>query len=240
MGIVELEGILGQISGNVSFRDDEQYFLTIFGSPDDGEPWGWRFEGHHLSLNFSSVTDSLTATTPLFMGSNPAEVPSGPREGWRVLAAEEDLARNLLALLDDAQRTRAIIGRRAPRDIITGADRTARLGRFEGLSVSAMTDAQQDALWHLIETYVGAVREGLATARLIQLRETNPDSLFFAWAGGMASGDGNYYRIHAPNLLIEYDNTQGGANHIHAVWRDPTNDFGDDWLRGHYEAHPHD
>lgn len=240
VSVVELEGILGQISGNVSFRDAERYFLTVFGSPVDAEPWGWRFEGHHLSLNFSSITDSLTATTPLFLGANPAEVRSGPREGWRVLAAEEDLARDLLATLDDVQRTRAIISRRAPRDIITGADRAVRLEGFEGLPASAMTNVQKDALWSLIETYIGAVRGEWATARLFQLRETNPDSLFFAWAGGTAKGDGHYYRIHAPNLLIEYDNTQGGANHIHAVWRDPTNDFGGDWLREHYESHPHD
>ena len=240
VNVVELEGILGQISGNVSFRDAEQYFLTVFGFPDNGEPWGWRFEGHHLSLNFSSVTDSLTATTPLFMGSNPAEVPSGPREGWRVLAAEEDLARNLLALLDDAQRTRAIISRRAPRDIITGADRAVRLEGFEGLPASAMTDVQKDALWSLIETYIGAVRGEWATARLFQLRETNPDSLFFAWAGGTAKGDGYYYRIHAPTLLIEYDNTQNDANHIHTVWRDPSGDWGDaDPLSDHYARSRH-
>ncbi|NNF59590.1 MAG: DUF3500 domain-containing protein [Rhodothermaceae bacterium] len=239
-GVIELEGILGQLSGNTAFRDPDRYSITLFGTPAPEAPWGWRLEGHHLSLNFSSVTDSLTATTPLFLGANPATVPSGPRAGWRVLGDEEDQARALLNALTDGQRTQAVLATQAPPDIITGADPQVRLETFEGLAASAMTEAQYADLWRLIETYIGTVQEEWATARLRQLRATPPDSLFFAWAGGKNPGEGHYYRIHAPALLIEYDNTQGGANHIHAVWRDPGNDFGADWLRQHYEAHPHE
>ena len=239
-GVIELEGILGQLSGNTAFRDPDRYYVTLFGTPAPDAPWGWRLEGHHLSLNFSSVTDSLTATTPLFLGANPASVPSGPRAGWRVLADEEDLGRALLNLLSDAQRTQAVLATQAPPDIITGTDRQVRLDAFEGLAASAMTEAQHASLWQLIETYVGTVRDDWASTQLRQLRTTPSDSLFFAWAGGKNPGEGHYYRIHAPTLLIEYDNTQGSANHIHAVWRDPSNDFGRDWLREHYEAHPHD
>lgn len=238
-GIIALEGILGQAEGNPAFRDAERYYMTIFGSPSHDSPWGWRFEGHHLSLNFSSITDSLTIATPAFLGANPAEVQTGPRAGWRVLAEEEDRALALLHLLTDEQRARALIADRPPRDILTGADRRVRLAGGEGIPASILTGEQQTALLHLIDVYLGNMKPEIAERQRVQLREASLDRLYFAWAGGTERGDRQYYRIHGPTLLIEYDNTQNNANHIHTVWRDPTNDFGEDALRRHYEMHEH-
>lgn len=238
-GIIELEAILGRLSGDADFRDPERYFFTLFGDPAAEAPWGWRFEGHHLSLNLTAIPGAPSAATPMFLGANPATVPSGPEAGLRVLADEEDLGRALLGTLDAAQRAAAVIAARAPRDIITGADPKVQLTRFEGLPASALSPEQSALLWRLIETYLGAIEDEIAAPYRTRLRATPPDSLFFAWAGGAAPGEGHYYRIHGPRLLIEYDNTQGGANHVHAVWRDPAGDFGEDALRRHYREHPH-
>lgn len=240
-GVIELENLLGHLTGNPAFRNPDLYYLTIFGDPAADAPWGWRFEGHHLSLNFTSVSNELVTTTPAFFGANPAEVPSsgGSRAGWRLLAAEEDLGRELVTMLEADQQKSAVIATRAPRDIITGSDRKARLEQFEGLSASSMNEMQRATLWQLIEAYTGTVDEELARAQLERLHAIPLDSLFFAWAGGFTRGEGHYYRIHSPRFLIEYDNSQDGANHVHAVWRDVQNDFGEDWLRLHYEAHGH-
>ena len=237
--VITLEGILGVLENNPTRRDPEKYYVTIFGTPSAEAPWGWRFEGHHLSLNFSSVTNELVATTPAFFGANPATVPSGERKGWRVLATEEDRARTLLGLLDDAQRARALIATTAPRDIITGADRHARMERFEGLPASAMTPAQRDTLLRLAEAYTHNMPPDAAAAAWHRIEEAGIDKLHFAWAGSTRRGEGHYYRIHGPTLLLEYDNTQNNANHIHTVWRGFDNDFGEDLLRKHYEESDH-
>jgi len=237
--VMALERILGVLENNPSHRDPDNYYVTIFGTPSPEAPWGWRFEGHHLSLNFSSVTNALVATTPAFFGANPGEVLSGEHKGWRVLAVEEDRARSLLALLDDAQRARAMIATTAPNDVITGADRHARLERYEGLPASAMTPAQRDTLLHLIELYTHNMPSGVAAAEWERIRASGIDSLYFAWAGSTERGEAHYYRIHGPTLLLEYDNTQNNANHIHTVWRGFDRDFGEDLLRRHYEESDH-
>ena len=237
--VVELEGILGVLENNPTRRDPEKYYVTIFGTPSKEAPWGWRFEGHHLSLNFSSVTNEVVATTPAFFGANPAEVPRGDRKGWRVLHAEEDRARALLGLLNDDQRARAMIAETAPRDIITGADRHARLQGFEGLPAASMTPAQRDSLLRLVEEYTHNMPSDVAAATWARIEEAGIDRLHFAWAGSDRRGQGHYYRIHGPTLLLEYDNTQNNANHIHTVWRGFDNDFGEDLLRNHYEESDH-
>ncbi len=237
--VIELEGILGALENNPTRRDPENYYVTIFGTPSKEAPWGWRFEGHHLSLNFSSVTNEVTATTPAFFGANPAEVPRGARKGWRVLAAEEDRARALLGMLDATQRDRAMIAKTAPRDIITGADRHARLQGFEGLPAASMTPAQRDTLLRLVEAYTHNMPPDVAAATWAKIEEAGIDRLHFAWAGSDRRGQGHYYRIHGPTLLLEYDNTQNNANHIHTVWRGFDNDFGEDLLRKHYEESGH-
>jgi hypothetical protein len=233
-GVMHLEGVLAVLEGSPDRRDPENYHFWVFGTPSPDGPWGWRFEGHHVSLNFTSA-DGVTVSTPSFIGANPARVPSGPFAGWRLLAGEEDLARALVRSLDDGQRDRAIISATAPRDIITGNDRRASLERTEGLPFAAMTGPQRELLLRLLAEYVDNADPAIARPRLARIQEVGLDRLHFAWAGGLEPGDPHYYRIHGPTILIEYDNTQNDANHIHSVWRDLENDFGDDLLRRHYD-----
>ena len=181
-------------------------------------------------------------TGPAFMGANPATVPSGEKAGWRPLGREEDLARALLFMLNPEQREMAVIAERAPRDIITGNDREARLDGFEGIPASRLTGEQRDQLYSVIWEYVGNLEAEAAEAWMTRIRdEIPPGDMYFAWAGSPEPGEGHYYRVHAPPFLIEYDNTQGNANHVHSVWRDLENDFGGDALRRHYEGgHEHE
>ncbi len=238
--VMQLEQVLREIEQPGWTRDRALYYVSVFGTPAEGAAWGWRFEGHHLSLNYTSVTGELTASTPAFFGANPAEVRTGPTTGLRVLAAEEDLARRLMADLDAGQRARAVIAESAPRDIITSNDREANLETYEGLSVADMTPSQRDLLWQLIREYTHNMRDDLAERQIEKIRDAGFENLYFAWAGSLTRGEGHYYRIHGPTVLFEYDNTQNDANHIHAVWRDLEDDFGEDLLRRHYEAHAHD
>ena len=240
--VIELERILGIIEGRPGRRDPEDYYVTVFGTPSPDEAWAWRFEGHHLSLNFSSPANSLTVTGPAFMGADPATVPSGPKAGWRPLGREEDLARALVTSLSAEQRATAVVAAEAPRDIITGSDREARLDSFEGLAATDMTDDQRELLFLLLDEYVGNMASDAARTWTTRIRhETSPADLYFAWAGPTEPGHGHYYRIHSPAFLVEYDNTQNDANHVHSVWRDLENDFGGDALARHYEdgGHPH-
>ena len=241
--IMQLESILAALEGAMPAgrfrRDPELYWLMLFGSPSREKPWGWRVEGHHLSLNFSAVTSELVASTPAFMGSNPAEVREGTAAGLRVLGAEEDLARVLLGSLDDGQRRRAVIETKAPQDIITANNRDVALREPTGLPASAMTEPQRNMLWELVAEYVENVQHDIARRQLDKIRQAGIDKIHFAWAGSLDRGKPHYYRLHGPTSLIEYDNTQNNANHIHAVWRDLQDDFGGDLLRKHYEASEH-
>lgn len=236
-GILRIEPILGQIEGNPDFRDPGRYHVVLFGAPADAAPWGWRFEGHHLSINFTQVGPDV-ASTPAFFGANPAKVPSGPDRGLRVLAEEEDTGRALFVMLAPEQQERARIAGRAPDDIVTGNDRRARLARFEGLPASEMTAAQREHLLRLIAVYTGNLHPDLARAHLARIESAGIERVHFAWAGSVEPGRGHYYRIHGPTHLIEYDNR--GGNHIHTVFRDLENDFGEDLLARHLrEGHGH-
>ena len=236
-GIIELEPILGGIEGSPRSRDPGKYFFTLFGEPAQ-TPWGMRFEGHHLSLNFT-VTPSEVRATPAFYGANPARVSSGPRAGWRLLRDEELLGRELVTSLSAEQRKIAIISSRAPSDIVTGVDRQIDLTTYDGLPAAAMTQPQRTLLLRLVGTYVGNAAEPIAADEMAKLTNAGLNRLHFAWAGAIRAGEPHYYRIHGPTILIEYDNTQNGANHIHTVWRTPGRDFGDDLLRRHYAEAPH-
>jgi hypothetical protein len=242
--IMRLEEILLELNDMPQLRNPEAYYFSIFGTPSADAPWGWRLEGHHLSLNYSSVSDSLIAVTPAFMGSSPAEVRTGPYAGLRVLGVQEDLARELLFSLTDEQRTRAVISETAPRDIVTRNQREALLEQFEGLPASEMTPAQQAILRELIHEYTHNMKDGPAQEQMAKIEAAGFDQLYFAWAGSGERGQPNYHRVHGPTVLIEHDNTQSNGNHIHSVWRDLTNDFGEDLLRLHYEQagqeHGHD
>lgn len=237
--IMSLEQILLDLEqGRGPTRDPELYFVTIFGQPGANSPWGWRVEGHHLSVNFT-LANGQAVSAPTFFGSNPAEVRSGPRQGLRVLVEEEDLARALVGSLSEAQRRQAVIQTDAPRDIITGADRKARRLEPLGIGYPALNSDQQQRLQELVEAYARRHRPELAARDLEQIRQAGWDRVHFAWAGSLERGQGHYYRVQGPTFLLEYDNTQNNANHIHSVWRDFANDFGEDLLRKHYQETPH-
>lgn len=236
--IMSLEQILYEVENRSPTRDADLYFVTIFGTPAAAN-WGWRVEGHHLSLNFTLNADNLLAVTPLFMGSNPAEIKSGPRKGLRVLGGEEDLARALVNALDDSQRNLAILTNTAPRDIITGNSRKTKALDPMGIEAAKLNAEQKQMLVTVIREYLFRSRPEIAEPALKAIQDAGPDKLHFAWAGGIQPGQGHYYRVQGPSFLLEYDNTQDGANHVHSVWRDLRNDFGEDLLRQHYDQAPH-
>ncbi len=234
--IMSLEDVLRVLENdNGERRNPEKYYFSIFGTPSETGVWGYRVEGHHLSQNYT-VARGRVVDAPSFFGSNPGEVRQGPRAGLRVLAAEEDLGRELIRSLDDGQRKIAIVDPKAYPDILTANSRRAALkGQPSGLAAAQMTAPEFARLTALLEEYAHNLPEQAAEARQEQIRKAGRN-VWFAWAGGVNRGDPHYYRVQAPSFLIEYDNTQDGANHIHSVWRDFTGDFGEDLLQEHYQA----
>ena len=236
--IRSLEDVLVEMGGNPTQRDRELYYFSIFGQPDAKSTWGWRYEGHHLSQNWTVVNGTAMATTPQFFGANPAEVRQGAKNGLRALAAEEDLGFDLLRLLDPSQRQTAIIDPKSPNDILTTNTREAAIQADSGLAFSQMNAAQQVALLKLIEEHAGAQIDPMARDRLAGAKAAL-SSVKFAWMGGIEKGQGHYYRVQGSSFLIEFDNTQNNANHIHQVWRDFKGDWGRDLLAEHYKGAPH-
>jgi hypothetical protein len=220
-------------------RDPLKYFISFFGTPSDKNTWGWRIEGHHVSLHFTLVNGTLVASSPSFFGSNPAEVREGPKQGLRILGAEEDAARALLESLDAPQRAKAIVDVTAPGDMLTMANVDITPLAPAGLPAGAMTAAQRELLMKLVEVYAGAMADDIAADRLARLRKAGLEQIAFAWAGETGRGRKHYYRIQGPTFLVEYDNTQNDANHIHSVWRDFNGDFGRDLLREHLRSVAH-
>jgi Protein of unknown function (DUF3500) len=238
--IMSLEEVLAGIEkGKGPNRDADMYFFTIFGKPSLQEAWGWRLEGHHLSLNFIVRGDKVLSATPAFMGTNPGEVREGPRKGLRLLGQEEDLGRELVKSLTAEQQKIAVFSTNAPKEIITGNARKVKALEPEGLAVAKMTKAQKELLLNLIKEYAFRHRAEVAEKDLKKIERTGLNKVHFAWAGSLERGQGHYYRIQGPTFLLEYDNTQNNANHVHSVWRDFENDFGEDILRKHYEEVPH-
>jgi len=221
-------------------RDSERYFFSVFGTPSTHSTWGWRVEGHHVSLHFTVVNGSLVAGAPTFFGANPAEVRDGPKKGTRVLGSEEDAARALIESLDGSQREKAIITAIAPNDIVTQAKVKIDPLSPVGIQSSALTGSQRVLLRKLIDVYAGFMADDIAADRLARIEKAGWDKVGFAWAGPLERGQKHYYRVQGPTFLIEYDNTQNDANHIHSVWRDFNGDFGEDLLREHVNGTPHD
>ena len=238
--IMSLESVLRELEkdrpGNEDRRDPEKYWFSVFGVPSETDPWGWRLEGHHVSINFSSVSGAIAAATPLFLGASPAEVRTGPRAGQRVLAAEEDMARKLIVSLQGNHAERAVIASEAPDEVLTVPDASLDLGVPQGVSEEEMDPAQQALFRRLVEQVVRTLRGELADDVLAEISENEWEQLTFAWAGSFERGRGHYYRIHGSSFLIEYDNTQNEANHAHVVWHSLENNFGLDALRRHYES----
>jgi hypothetical protein len=217
--------------------DDQRYYVRVLGDPSGDAPWAWRLNGHHLALHLTIAGGGLAAT-PQFFGAEPATVLDGPHRGRRGLAAEEDLARDLLRALEPGQREVAITDPVAPRDILTRHDPVAdptRLAR--GLRYGDLSDHQRQLLSLLIGQYTGRATGRVALRAWQDITDAGIERVTFSWAGGTEHGEGHYYAVSGPTFLIEYDNTQDDANHIHSVWRDLRNDWGADLLALHYESH---
>ena len=234
--IMSLDEILRVMeNGKGPRRDPDGYFFTIFGEPSETGVWGYRVEGHHLSQNFT-IANGKVVDAPSFFGSNPAEVLDGPRKGLRILAREDDLGRDLIKSLTPDQKKIAIVSKEAPKEILTEASREAALkGQPSGLEASKLNTHQRELLQNLLDEYVNNVPDQVAEARAEQIRKV-ANNLYFVWAGGEQYRDPHYYRIQSPSFLIEFDDTQDNANHIHSVWRDMENDFGRDLLKEHYQS----
>jgi hypothetical protein len=240
-GVMKHENILRRVEteagvANASRRDPGLYYTAIFGKPAATAAWGWRFEGHHLSINVTELPGEAPVVAPMFVGANPARVLAGPNAGFRLLAAEEDLGRELIRMLPASRRQSATIRDTAFSEILTGNDPKVQKLELEGLAAADMTATEKAQLRRLIELYVGRMTPASARDAMLRLDRAGFDKVRFAWAGGIEPGQAHYYRVHGPTVLIEYDDTQNNANHIHTVYRDLERDFGGDALRAHYRG----
>lgn len=244
--IIDLEPILKEVERmegrtNAPIRDSERYWFSVFGTPGSPEPWAWRVGGHHIGISFTIVDRDYVAATPLFLGANPAEVRHGPHTGLRALAEEEDLARRLLGSLDENQKSVAIVRAVAPDDILTENFRKVDPDLPpDGIRYSDLSGEQRGHLVDLIRHYVSRAADEVSDGAWESIERNGLESVGFAWAGPEERGEGHYYAVKGANFLIEYDNTQNDANHIHSVWRDYENDWGADLLAAHYATtHSH-
>jgi hypothetical protein len=236
--IMQLEQILGMLDTAGLPRGVGHYEVVLFGKPSLTESWSWRFEGHHVSLNVA-VAPAGISVTPSFFGSNPAEVRSGPLTGFRVLGAEEDLARELVTSLTGAQRTKAIISTEAPRDIFTGNinkpaeqwDAWRETLQPAGVPVTELNEVQQHWVRRILDEVVGVYRPELSGEFL---RSIDPRTLSFAWLGATERGAPHYFRLQGTDFVFEFDNVQDNGNHVHSVWRSKSEDFGMKLLGEHY------
>lgn len=237
VSIMALEQVLHELENSNPIRDPDLYYLSIYGQPETGGTWGWRFEGHHLSLNFAIHDGQRVAVTPAFFGTNPAQVRQGPLQGLRVLSQEEDLAREFVMSLSAAQQAKAIVAAEVPADILTTNQSevsVALFGPAAGIAFEELLPEQQRRLLAVIQQYASSFQAPLVDQVTQRKPLTDGQGLRFVWIGSTEVGAAHYYRIVSPAYAFEYDNTQNDANHIHAVWRDFAGDFGRDLLRSHY------
>jgi len=233
--IMALEDVLDHREGGDRDRHQGDYSLVLLGTPGD-DRWGWRFEGHHVSLNVVLV-DGRVSATPFFLGANPAHTTYEGRTVVRPLALEEELARQLLDRMGPEHRLTAVVADRAPDDLRTrNAPRLGSVIEPVGVALSSLNGEARDLFTALVRYYLDRLRPDLAAAEFARL---DLDRVHFAWEGSSRPGAGHYYRIQAPELLLEYDNTQNGANHVHSVWRRHAGDFGEDLLAAHHNEVDH-
>jgi len=234
--VMALEIALRQLESSGLSRDPENYAFAVYGEPGSAA-WGWRIEGHHLSLHFSLDGDRYVSTLPQFFGANPATVPrdfggGAPQAGFRLLGSEEDLARQWLASLGPAQRSRAVFDSRPFGDIVSGNAARAKPLDVAGLPFADMDAAQQAQVLKLVAAFADHLQPELAQARLTRVQAAPLATLRMGWAGSDKPGQPFYFRIQGASFLIEFDNS--GGNHVHSVWRDFDGDWGRDVLREHY------
>jgi hypothetical protein len=236
--IMSLEQVLFEMEGpnGKMKRDPELYYFSIFGTPDPKGTWGWRVEGHHVSINITVAAGKAIAATPAFFGSNPGEVKNGPRKGVRVLGNDEEMGRSIVKSMNAEQKAVAVYTADAPKELILVPKTKVKPLDPAGIAWGKLDTKQQEAVWVLIQEYANRLRGELAGQDLEKAEKAGKDKISFAWAGGLERGEPHYYRVQGPTFVIEYDNVQNGANHVHSVWHDPASNFGEDILRLHHEA----
>ncbi len=203
----------------------DYYYLSIFGNPDTDVKWGWRFEGHHLSLNFSLSPEDISLT-PMFIGVDPREILEGPYAGYSLMDEEADIAWRLIHSLNEEQEASATLDVKMPDDILTRTGDEPHTREVKGLPASDMTSAQRDDLKALVSAWVYNLNFTLAAQEMQKIEEAGMEKLHFAWAGEKGQREPRYYRIHGPITLIEYDNRTYEQWHIHSLWRNLSEDFG--------------
>ena len=216
-------------------RDPLNYHFSIFGDPASDAPWGWRFEGHHLSLNFTSSDHKISAATPTFFGTNPAVIKITGHKEKEVLKKETALSFKLVNSLSPEQLKKAMFAAIAPKEIITTTQRNVKGFEQKGIFYNDLTSDQQQLFHELIDLYLNNYEKNFSEGYRDKIKKAGIENLSFSWAGSLEPGVANYWCIQGPVLLIEYDNTQTNANHVHTVVRDPTNDYGEDTLKKHYK-----
>ncbi|MEO7802538.1 MAG: DUF3500 domain-containing protein [Ginsengibacter sp.] len=242
--IMQLEKVLKLVENRNDsdhYRDTGNYYFSIFGNPQQDSIWGWRFEGHHVAFNFSSDDKGLVSGTPGFLGANPAVVLSGTEKGKEILKDETRMGFELLHSLDDVQKSKAVISSSAFPEIITGSSRKAMIQNPQGVLYSDLTDVQQKMFMALLSLYINRYQKPYASTMMQDIQKAGLNNLHFTWAGDQQPGVGHphYYCLQGPTIIIEYDNTQNNANHVHTVIRDLVNDFGGDELLKHYQQGHH-
>ncbi|MDU8887162.1 DUF3500 domain-containing protein [Yeosuana sp. MJ-SS3] len=238
MKIIDLENVLAEMSGDTDFRDPEKYSIAFYGNPEKDNAWAWSFEGHHVSLNFTIVNGKVTIA-PRFMGASPAIIQEGHRKGEKTLGQEEGLGLILINSLSDEQVQKAIFQKESFFDIVTSnATEVGPLSKV-GIKISDLNDKQQNILWDLLDEYLSTMPTELAEQRMENLKTEELNDIRFGWAGSTQLGKPHYYRIQGKTFLVEFDNTQSNANHIHLVWRDFDGDFGRDLIAEHYKNLKH-
>lgn len=236
--IISLEDVLSEIEGNHGYRDPGKYYTAFYGNPAKDSLWSWSFQGHHVSLNFT-VLNGETSIAPRFLGANPAIIKEGSRKGERTLAKEEDLGLELINSCSAGQKQKAIFQHKAYYDIVTTNSANVEPLEPVGIRMKELNHSQQAILLQLIGEYLATMPEDLAAKRMEKLKKEEAAEILFGWAGASKLGEGHYYRIQGKSFLIEFDNTQNNANHIHSVWRDFDGDFGRDLIREHYQSSEH-
>ncbi|MEO3792947.1 DUF3500 domain-containing protein [Nonomuraea sp. B10E15] len=236
-GVIELERVRRRLATGVDQIDGDRYWFRVFGDPGGADPWTWRVNGHHLAVHITVAGDAV-AVTPSFLGAEPAMVLSGPQRGLRLLAEEEELGRALLADLAPHQRSIAVTSKAAPDDVLTRNDPAADPGLIpHGLPCADMSTSSKELLERLIRRYFDRAPGWYGETCWRDVLDAGLDKVTFAWMGSDERGQGHYYCVAGPTFLLEYDNTQDDANHIHSVWRDLRNDWGEDLLARHYAEH---
>jgi hypothetical protein len=237
--VVALETVLGTLERAAGVpdwqrRDPDLYWFAVFGEPESTEPWSWRIGGHHIAIHVTIADGDVVGPTPSFLGANPAVVPTGALMGTRTLPGEEQLARALLAALTATERRVAVVHGTAPADILTGIGRHADVRSVPiGIRHADLGRTGRIAIEQLIRHYLSRARPDVAEAAWDRIVAAGLGDVTFAWSGPPGVGQGHYYAVRGPTFVIEYDNTQDGANHVHAVWRELANDWGEDLLARH-------